>query len=213
MRFNRKKFTRLLLIVLAVILVAWAVLTLWVEAKGPAKSQVYGADSLAKKALVLYDPDPIYNLDEQVCLAFGEELARQGWEARVKTVAALGDHEPAYDLYVLCANTYNWSPDRALKRFVKQHTALSGKPVVAITLGSGSTARSKRVFEKIILRRTNQLIDSRTFWLLRPNDESRMKERNVSVAVSMVRQWVQDLGDQLPSGTTSSADTVKEKQN
>lgn len=67
---------------------------------------------------------------------------------------------------------------------------------MAITLGSGSTNASKKAFEKIILKKEATLIDSKAYWLLRPNDESRMNEKNVQVAQSMVREWAKRLSNE-----------------
>ena len=50
-----------------------------------------------------------------------------------------------------------------------------------------------RLLEEVLNLRRAQLVDSRTFWLLRPNDESRMEESNVEVARDLVREWAGDL--------------------
>jgi hypothetical protein len=97
------------------------------------------------------------------------------------------------NLYVLCANTYNWAPDWAINRYVKSHSLLANKKVVAITLGGGTTARSKKLFENIIMSKNANLIDSKTFWLWRPNDESRMNEKNTKVIIDIVKQWVKEI--------------------
>ena len=68
-------------------------------------------------------------------------------------------------------------------------TGLKGKSVVAITLGSGSTAAAQKALEKLILDRGGQLLDSRSLWLLKPNDELRPEESNVKVSVSMAYAW------------------------
>lgn len=97
--------------------------------------------------------------------------------------------DASFQLYVFCANTYNWSPDWAVTRFIKKHAAITDKNVVAITLGTGTTGRSQKVFENIIKSRKGKLIDSKTFWFWRPNDQTRLKESNVVVAVDMARKW------------------------
>ncbi len=50
---------------------------------------------------------------------------------------------------------------------------------------SGSTNRSKRILEKLIKQKEAKLINSKVYWLMRPNDESKMNESNVNVAVEM----------------------------
>lgn len=181
----------MLYIIIAVIII-WALLTFWAESKGKAKQWTYGKLSSPQKVLIIYDPDPFYNLDEQLCRAFAEELRDK--QVIVATVAAAEQMEELqFDLYVLCTNTYNWQPDWALSRFVKKSLELKNKPVIAITLGSGSTGTSQKTFEKLILKKEANLVDSRSFWLLKPNDENRLNENNVKVAVSMVHDWARGL--------------------
>jgi hypothetical protein len=188
---------------LLMVVVVWGLLTLWVEAEGPAKSQTMGNPASDTKALIVYDPDPLYNLDEKVCKTFGKTLAAQGLRVKIATIAAFSGMSPNapalghYDLYVFCANTYNWRPDWAVSDFI-QSAPIAQKPVVAITLGSGSTAAAQRTLEKIISDKEGQLISSRSFWLVRPNDETRLEGSNVAVCLEQVTHWASTLGDSLP---------------
>lgn len=168
----------------------WTALTLWAESAGPKRSWKLGNQAAKKRALIVYDPDPFYNLDEQVCRSFGQALADNGMQVTVATVKAVGDspNQPI-DLYVFCANTYNWAPDWSVRNFIQTHGPLSGKSVVAITVGSGGTASAQAALEKLLLDRKARLLDSRPLWLLKPNDESRGQESNVAVAVSMAYAW------------------------
>lgn len=180
--------------VAAVIAVIWVGLTLWVEMDGPAKSWQVGEEQWTRSALLVYDPDPIYDLDRQLCQAFAEGLAEQGIRSTVATVAAAEDIELALpDLFVLCANTYNWRPDRSIVHYVERTASLKGASVVAITLGSGSTEAAQRAFEERIRAVGARIIDSRSSWLMRPNDEARMEEGNVAVAIDMTRRWAAEL--------------------
>jgi hypothetical protein len=192
---------RVLLIVMLVILALWGLLTLIVERTGDARIEARGAASAEYHAWIVYDPDPIYNLDERVSIAVAEGLAAAGWSVSVRTVAAAREADTAaVDLYVLCANTYNWSPDWAIGRYVRQHRELSGVPVAAITLGSGSTARAQRRFDQLIEKRGAYLLDSRTWWLLRPNDEDRMEEPNARVAADQAEAWGTTLAQRYREG-------------
>lgn len=182
-----------MLIAFLIILGVWGLLTIWAELPGPANSAQYGNNTSLKKVLVVYDPDPIYNLDEQLCTVFAEALARHDVYVTVATVKAAEELNNDYNLYMFCANTYNWRPDWAISRYIKKHTRLQDKPVVALTLGSGSTKEAKTAFDKIIIKTGAKLSDSRTLWLLRPNDEARMKEPNVQVAKSMIAFWADEL--------------------
>lgn len=183
--------------ILAGIAVVWSILTLVVEIKGAESLSILGDESAPKHALIIYDPDPFYNLDEQVCRGFGEGLMDTSrWEVTLATVRAAKKLNSEYDLYVFCANTYNWAPDWAISHFIKKQARLAGKPAVAITLGSGSTGRSQRILVSQIEKAGFCLLDAQTYWLMRPNDESRMDESNVAVAVEAAR----NLGLEIAGG-------------
>jgi hypothetical protein len=185
-----KRFWNWMFRFLLVIAVLWMILTLWAERQGPKRFQKLGTDNNSLKAVIIYDPDPFYNLDQQVCEAFAKVLADSGWSVSISTVAATKQFsDSGVGFYVFCANTYNWAPDWAITRYIKNHSALANKKVVAITLGGGTTARSQKLFENIIKSKEANLIDSKNFWLWRPNDESRMKDKNTQVVVDMVKQW------------------------
>ena len=193
-----KKAYRIILVVISAILVVWSALTIWAEMPGPARQTQFGNPSASLSALVVYDPDPIYNLDEQLCNAFAVSLSEHDIYTTVATVKAAGQlTNTDNDLYLFCANTYNWRPDRAIGNYIKEHPSLKSKTVVALTLGSGSTQQAKDVFDKIIKGTGANLIDSRTLWLLRPNDETRMEEPNVDVAVSMTKEWEHEIAKRI----------------
>lgn len=168
----------------------WTFLTVWAERTGSKRSWQLGSQTAKKRALIIYDPDPFYNLDEQVSRSFGQALADGGMRVTVATVAAASeaDNQPM-DLYVFCANTYNFRPDWAVSDFIRKQTNLDSKSVVAITLGGGSTGASQKALETLIRSKKANLLDSHSLWLLRPNDESRMQESNVAVSVSMAYSW------------------------
>ena len=189
-----KKFILAIFISAAIIISAWIILTFWVERDGKSNMWQMGNRDSAENILLVYDPDPIYNLDEQVCNAFGRAFAEKGVHVFICTVAAARQLKPgSYDLYVFCANTYNWRPDKSISRFIENGVMIKNKSVVAITLGSGSTASSQKILEHLIRNKEGILIDSRSFWLLKPNDESRMQESNVKVAVSMAYLWAKEI--------------------
>ncbi len=184
---------------------AWTVLTLWAESAGPKRSWKLGNQAAKKRALIVYDPDPFYNLDEQVCRSFGHALADDGMQVTVATVSAVGDFpEQPVDLYVFCANTYNWRPDWTVTDFIKKRLNLADKPVVAVTVGSGGTEGAQNALEKLLLDRNANLLDSRPLWLMKPNDESRGKESNVAVAVSLAYAWGEEIAKRMTADDSFS---------
>jgi hypothetical protein len=197
-RATMKKLRNSAILILGGIAVVWTILTVWVERAGPGSTWTAGDAAAERTALIVFDPDPKYNLDDQVCRAFAEGLAANGFYSTVATVAsAEAMKDRSFDLLVFCANTYNWRPDRAVSAHIEDHPGLQGKDVVAITLGSGSTGSSQGVLESLIRDKKAILIGSRSFWLLRPNDETRMEEKNVDVAVDLAREWGGSVGKEL----------------
>jgi len=173
------------------IILFWMVLTIWANNSGNDRALSLGSETSTYTALIVYNPDPIYNLDEQVCHAFAEGLKETGFYSQLASLDYEGiDTKQDYDLIVFCANTYNWAPDWKTTKFIANYPDLANQNVVALTLGSGSTARAKRLLEKAINKRNANLIESKEFWLMKPNDETRMDESNVAVATDMA----QDLG-------------------
>jgi hypothetical protein len=105
---------------IGIIMFAWLILTLYVERKGPAKNWSFGVRGSRHNALIVFDPDPFYNLDEKVCASFAIALAENDFVVELQTVA-MAEAAPigTYDLIVYCANTYNWRPDWAVTEFVR----------------------------------------------------------------------------------------------
>jgi hypothetical protein len=176
------------------------VLTFWTESTGERKSWELGSKASTKKVLIVFDSDPFYNLDEQVCQSFGQALADNGLYVRVATVKIARElaNQP-FDLYVFCANTHNWNPDWAVSNFIKEQVILEGKSVLAITLGSGSTGNSQKSLEDLIIKMKGNLINSHSLWLFKPNDKLRMKESNIKVSISMAYAQGESIAKRLKS--------------
>jgi hypothetical protein len=192
----KRKILRALIITVASVAVGWTALTIYVEMKGASRQWTLGPDNGPKKVLIVFDPDPFYNLDEQVCMSFGKALAEKGMSVKVATVAAVENSELKYDAVVYCANTYNWRPDWAVTSFIEDHASQAGNSV-AVTLGAGSTESSQKHLEKVIADSGGELIGSYSLWLWRPNDEQRMEEPNVEVAVAMAYEWGRQTAEKL----------------
>jgi len=195
-----KKILKWILIFLVPVLIFWGLLTLWVEKEGPYDKLELGIVNAPKKALIVYDPDPFYNLDQQVCETFGTVLADNNYKVTIATVIAAKEITPTvkdFDLYVFCTNTYNWYPDWAVKRFIEQKIDLTNQNVIAITLGAGATSHSQKVLETLIENKKGKLIDSKSFWLLKPNDESQSKTTNVKEALEMTKSWALEITNSL----------------
>ena len=188
-----KKITRILLFIVVLSSVVWTILTLWVQQTAVNKTWELGNGASGPSALIVFNPDPIYNFDEQICVAFGQALVKHRFRVQIATVAAAQRLKDQPDLFVLCANTYNWRPDRSISNFIRSYPSLVKQDVIAITLGSGSTEASQQKFERLIEETGGNLIGSKSFWLMKPNDETRMDESNVAVATGMTYQWGEEI--------------------
>lgn len=163
----------------------WGLLTIWVEQLRPAQTWEFPVQTPKGNILVLFNPDPIYNLDQQVAESFATAAQQQGWHSSIVTLAAADTIDPGrFDLFVFCANTYNWSPDRPTKKYIRKARWLEGRPVVAIIMGSGSTARSGRLLRELLQEQGAVIVQTTDLWLMRPNDESQTNRGNVSIARS-----------------------------
>ena len=184
---------------MAIVLCGWLILTLYVEREGPEVAITIGNGK--RKAMVIFDPDPFYNLDQQVCVAFAKGLSEDHMKVVVVSVASAKRLPPeSFDLYVYCANTYNWRPDWAITGFVDdQKVETVNKPAVAITLGAGSTHASQKNFEKRITANGTRLVGSYALWLWRPNNEEKMKQPNVEVATTMAYSWGKQVAAKINS--------------
>ncbi|PKL79575.1 MAG: hypothetical protein CVV25_07430 [Ignavibacteriae bacterium HGW-Ignavibacteriae-4] len=188
-----KKNIRRLIYTLSIVSIVWIGLTIWVQFSNSGDEIIIGETGGEPTVLITYNPDPIYNLDEQICIAFAKGLATNGIKSRIITT----NTEPLteeYDIYVFCANTYNWAPDWGITSFIYNIPNLENKNCINITVGSGSTSRARTILAKSVQDRNANLMDSREFWLLKPNDENRIEESNIDVAVDMANQWGLEMG-------------------
>ena len=188
----KRILSRVLYIVL-IIAGIWTGLTIWVQFFGQESISEMGGESATYSALLVYNPDPIYNLDAQVCRSYARGLCESDFSATIATTGKVPKDITPYDLFVICANTYNWAPDWKIMKFVRTNERLGGKPAVALTLGSGSTSNAMQKLEKALENRNMRVLDSHTLWLLRPNDESRLEEKNTDVAQTIAF----DLGSEM----------------
>lgn len=195
-----KKWVIRTLIFGAIVWVFWTGLTLWVGKEGPPKLNRFTSTNDSLSVLIVYDPDPIYNLDEQLGKSIGMGLSSRDVAATVATVRACDTMKlQSFAAVILIANTYNWYPDAGIISFVEGNAELKLKPVVAITIGSGSTEASAKRFKELLTANGITIFNEHQWWLMRPNDEDRLKEKNVDVAKDQAFVFGQDIAGQLSS--------------
>ena len=188
----KPKFLKMIYWIIGIALI-WTALTLWANYAGNQNSQTLG-EMNQQSVLIAYNPDPIYNLDEQIATAMAKVLSES---SRVDIMTTSHVHEAQkkqYDLYVFCSNTYNWAPDWGIVKMIHALN-LHRKDVVAITLGSGSTKASHHKLKACIAKKKAKLVGDREFWLLKPNDDNRQEDNNVEVAVEMAIKFAEELAE------------------
>lgn len=191
-----KTIIRTSIIIVGSLFLIWSAITIWAQSEGKKSIKHFGRAQSIKKALIVYDPDPFYNFDQQICETFAKTLTHYNWHTTVATVKAAKEiNISSFNLYVFCANTYNRDPDWSIDKFIIRNGSLYKKKVVAVTLGAGSTERSKHTLEVLIRGKGSILVDSKSFWLYKPNDVSRKNESNVKVANESVQKWVIELNE------------------
>jgi len=167
---------------------SWYLVGIWVNHYGKARIQNYEQVNPSQQAIILFNPDPIYNLDEQVGQAFAEGLWEKDWAVQLATVQSKHTIDPQlFDLIVFCANTYNFAPDQGTIDAISDFS-IEGKPIVALTLGSGTTSRAHRILKNHIERAGGDIVAEKQLWLMRPNDESRLDESNIEVAKDIAKE-------------------------
>ena len=177
------RYLKIILKLLVIVAISWGFLTLWVQQQRPAGVQEFIPDQTLGRVLVVYNPDPIYDLDCQMAASFAKGLSQQGYEVTVcDYYTAQSLSLPDYQLLGIVSNTYNWAPDRPTRRFLKEAAGLKDLPVVAITLGSGDTRRSQRLLREALVNRGAEVWASEAYWLLRPNDASQEGISNTAAA-------------------------------
>lgn len=185
-----KRAFKISLYVVIVLGMVWIGLTLWVQQPGEARLYQRNENSV-RSMWIIYDPDPIYDLDRQIAEALADTWAQYPWQVNVATVAAMPDNVSGAEVFVFIANTYNWRPDWAVTKAIDR-CELTNKKCFAIALGAGSTEDALTHLIERLKTYGAQVLDGKSFWLLRPNDEQRMEADNVPVALDVARAWMND---------------------
>jgi hypothetical protein len=172
------------------------IIVLWSNYGGKPFSTEIGTNSALKRALFVYNPSPIYNLDKQICMSFAKGLSLHDFSSQISTISIAEKDTNSYNLYVFCANTYIFAPDWPTSNFIK-NIDLTDRNAIAITIGAGTTSRAERIHKENIKETNATLIDSKSFWLMYPNNEKRLDDDNVEVAKSMATAWGYDIGMKL----------------
>jgi hypothetical protein len=141
------------------------------------------------KALVLFHPSWDAHFSDDLSLALSDGLKEGGFAVDLATLTRDTPGDPTgYALIGVVSNTFYWTPDLPTLRYLKR-AHLNGISVVGLIGGAGATARSQRVLDEALRRTGARVIATRSFWISRPNDETRMNEPNREVARDLAKQF------------------------
>ena len=188
-----------LLLVLAAV---WAVISVIVELEGEYRFETLKGGAGKGRALVLFHPSRDAHFSDDLSLAFAEGLMAAGFDVDRATLTSETPARPeAYNLIAVVSNTYYWTPDLPTLRYLRR-ARLQGIAAAGLIGGAGSTGRSQRVLDLALRGTGATVIETRSFWLWRPNDETRARESNREVALSLARQFGTESAKRVLAGTT-----------
>jgi hypothetical protein len=179
---------RLALILAGLVGLAWLGFSLIVELDGPYRREALGGADSGGKALVLYHPSRDAHFSDDLSDAFAQALVGAGFQVERATLTAATPGRPAgYNLVAVVTNTYYWTPDLPTLRYLKR-AQFEGTLLVGLIGGAGSTGRAERILDAALRRTGGTVFQTRSFWLWRPNDESRKGVPNREVALDQARE-------------------------
>lgn len=184
----RRPFRSFLLVALGVIAVGlgWTETRIRREVASPLDVRNGAASA---RALVVFHPG-LSDFPTAVTEGFAGGLVDAGWRVEVTTASMEAPLVvDAYDLLVVVAPTYWWTPARPVLRYVGHLADLQSKPAVAIVTGAGSTGRSQRILAAALRERGALVIRELSLWTMRPNKEDEYTRRtNQAVGVRLARE-------------------------
>jgi len=123
------------------------------------------------KILVVYHPG-LSSFQKDVTMSYVKGLVERDFIVDITTPSSNTTTEiTSYDLIVLGAPTYEFSPAKPMENYITRVGDFKGKKIVAIITGSGSTEESVVKMKELIERANGALIESLPLWSLGPNEE------------------------------------------
>lgn len=182
---------------LSLTLLATAGVTVWVEREAPYARENLGGDSTGLRALILYHPSRDAHFSEELTLAAADGFKAAGYQVDRATLTTRTPARPeGYALIAVVSNTFYGIPDLPTLRYLRR-ARFDGLKVLGLMAGAGSTERSEQRLATE-LRNTGAIdVETRSFWIMRPNDETRMKEPNRAVARDLARRMAHDAASAL----------------
>ena len=165
-----------------------AILSIVVERESQYVLEALGGGSGKGRALVLYHPSRDARFSDDLSLAFAQGLMAAGFTVdRATLTSKTPPHPEGYAVIGVVSNTYYWTPDLPTLHYLRR-ARLDGTALVGLIGGAGSTGRAQRVLDQALRATGGTVLQTRSFWLWRPNDEARPDEANRQVALDLAKQ-------------------------
>lgn len=172
----------------AALLIGAAMLTVYVEREAEFQLEPLGGSGKAR-ALVLFHPSRDAHFSDELSMSVAAGFKAAGFSVDRATMTRDTPAAPeGYSLVAVVSNTYWWTPDRPTIQYLGR-AKFNGVRTIGLIGGGGATARSQRLLGQALRSAGADVRQTRSFWILRPNDESRMQEPNRAVALQMARQF------------------------
>ena len=163
-----------------------AVLQVAIERERVGPLEVVHAQGAAGHALVLYHPG-LSDLQRALTDAFVAGLVERDWRVTRTTTSASAPSDLAdVDLLALGVHTYWWAPDGPTRRYLARVGDLGGTPTVVLLSALGATGRAAERSADWVQRHGGRVVEVRSFFVLRPNDEADSRPNRV-VALERAR--------------------------
>lgn len=194
---------RIALVIALVVVSSWVIMSIAVQVEATYRLEPLGGGIGEARALVLFHPSRDAHFSDELSLAVAQGFMAAGFTVdRATTTSDTPARPDGYSLIAVVGNTFYWTPDLPTLRYLKR-AELRGITAVGLIGGGGATGRSQRLLEAALQATGATVLDTRSFWRWRPNDETRMEEPNHQVALDLATAFGLEAGRQVlaaPSG-------------
>ncbi len=176
------------LIIGGMLIVGVIALTLMVEIESNYKHEIL-SDGAADRALILFHPGRDAHFSDDLSTSLAQGFKAAGFSVHRASVTS--DTPSVFEGYALIAvvsNTYWWTPDLPTLRYLKR-ARFDGVNVIGVIGGGGATERSQRILDEALHKTGANVLRTRSFWLWRPNDATRINEPNKLVALQLAEAF------------------------
>lgn len=196
-------FRSVILGLIGILLISAVAVTFWVEREAPDQSEIVATGGKGK-ALILYHPSRDAQFSDDLSMAMARGFGDAGMMVERRTMTKTTSAKPEQvDVIGVVSNTYYAAPDLPTTRYLKR-ADFTGKPVIAIIAGAGSTDEAQAKLTAAIKATGADLRSVRPLWTSRPNDPAAPSGDNRKIAEEQARKFAFDLASELVTAKKQS---------